>query len=319
MSSIGGTLSFFSDTETSTANIFRAGEWFTADPADIVLNEFLPNPDTSANGMNLGMDSDNMPLGEWIELYNKGPVEQDLFGWYMTDASGGVGNTHAVITGTTTNTGGTIIPAGGFLVVYMNKPSLNNTGDEIYLYTPDDVQTDFYSYEVPSDFCEFENTPGNPNAGDGSGTPGNGQSGDCSDNQVAENKSYARIPDGVGAWVDPVPTPGTPNMLDEESAEALSEHSTNEPVTNGGGGGSDKEKKEKEVEVSEPTIVVEEVTEPAAQAEVTPEVEVSDEPLVVEETPVEEDPIAEETPVEESPVEEEVQENNETATETPQD
>ncbi len=30
---------------------------------------------------------------------------------------------------------------------------------------------------------------------------------------VPEDKSYARIPDGVGTWVDPVPTPGRPNKL----------------------------------------------------------------------------------------------------------
>ncbi len=32
-----------------------------------------------------------------------------------------------------------------------------------------------------------------------------------------ENKSYARIPDGFGAFVDPVPTPGEPNKLEENN------------------------------------------------------------------------------------------------------
>jgi len=35
---------------------------------------------------------------------------------------------------------------------------------------------------------------------------------------VPENKSYARIPDGTGGWVDPYPTPGAPNKLDIEEA-----------------------------------------------------------------------------------------------------
>ena len=34
--------------------------------------------------------------------------------------------------------------------------------------------------------------------------------------EVPENKSYARIPDGSINWVDPVPTPGEPNVLEEE-------------------------------------------------------------------------------------------------------
>ena len=29
------------------------------------------------------------------------------------------------------------------------------------------------------------------------------------------NKSYARIPDGTGSWVDPIPTPGEPNKMEE--------------------------------------------------------------------------------------------------------
>jgi hypothetical protein len=30
-----------------------------------------------------------------------------------------------------------------------------------------------------------------------------------------EGKSFARIPDGTGNWVDPIPTPGGPNRLEE--------------------------------------------------------------------------------------------------------
>jgi len=32
--------------------------------------------------------------------------------------------------------------------------------------------------------------------------------------EVPVDKSYARIPDGIGNWIDPIPTPGTPNKLD---------------------------------------------------------------------------------------------------------
>lgn len=216
---IGHTLSYFRDTEQSQLNVFSAGEWFAtpgANPHNIVLNEFLPNPDVSANGMNLGNDASNMPLGEWIELYNNGNDPVDVAGWFMTDASGGAGNTHAVIAGSVTNTGQTVIPGHSWLVVYLNKPSLNNTGDSIFLYTgtsTGSVLIDSYTYNNPGDFCEQEPSPGDTNAtSTPSGTPGNGQGADCSDNQVPENKSYARIPDGTGPWIDPIPTPGASNV-----------------------------------------------------------------------------------------------------------
>jgi hypothetical protein len=183
--------------------------------ADVVLNEFLPNPDTSANGMNLGTDSSSMPLGEWIELYNKGTGPVDVLDWYMADALGGAGNTHAVIGPSNTNTGSTIIPPGGWLFVYTNKATLNNTGDEIHLFTDDDVEVDFVAYDNPSDYCTNDITDGTANSdySNATGTPGNGPGADCSQNQVAPNKSYARFPDGTGQWYDPVPTPGFHNIV----------------------------------------------------------------------------------------------------------
>ncbi len=228
---VGQTLSYFRDTEQSQLNVFSAGEWFAtpgANPHNIVLNEFLPNPDVSANGMNLGHDASNMPLGEWIELYNNGNDPVDVAGWFMTDASGGAGNTHAVIGGSVTNTGQTIIPSHGWLVVYLNKPSLNNTGDSIFLYTgtsTGSVLIDSYTYNNQGDFCEQEPSPGDTNAtSTPSGTPGNGQSADCPDNQVPDNKSYARIPDGTGPWLDPMPTPGAPNVEQISSPSQQNTH-----------------------------------------------------------------------------------------------
>src|SRR3989344_970785 len=212
----------------------------TASVFDIVLNEFLPNPDTSAGGLNFGDDNDSKPLGEWIELYNKGDVAQDIAGWFMTDASGGVGNTHAVIGPSNTNTGSTIIAAGGWLVVYMNKQTLNNSSaEEIHLYTATStggVEVDSYAYNNPSDFCENDPTPGGSNATSSpSGTPGPPPNSDCSQNQVAPNKSYARIPDGIGAWVDPIPTPGAPNILDPEEIVTEQETATTTPDEISGG------------------------------------------------------------------------------------
>lgn len=219
----GGTIAYFHDFESSIGNLFRAGVWDdttpVGDPQQIVLNEFLPAPHPTANGLNFGNDASNMPLGEWIELYNMGTTSVDVNGWYMTDASGGVGNTHAIINITNIAPANTVIPPGGWLVVYLNKPSLNNTDDSIFLYTSTSsgsVLVDTVSYTTPTpDGCELEPTPTTTNASSTlSGTPGNGGQADCNQNQTPPNKSYARIPDGTGAWVDPIPTPGALNLPD---------------------------------------------------------------------------------------------------------
>ncbi len=228
----GGTIAYFQDIERSVNNLFRAGEWAPlSNPQDIVLNEFLPNPDGIAYGFDFGNDASNMPQGEWIELFNNGDQAVDVLGWYMTDASGGVGNTHAVITAGNTQPATTIIPPGGWLVVYLNKPSLNNTTDEIYLYTSTSsgsVLIDQVAYDQ-SAFCFLEPTPTDENSTTSpSGTPGNGNSADCNQALVPPNKSYARIPDGTGAWVDPIPTPGTPNIPEPQAASASFVASSNE-------------------------------------------------------------------------------------------
>ena len=278
------TNSLYGDTETSVANIFQAGVWGDAstepNPFDIVLNEFLPFPNGVAYDFDFGNDGSDMPQGEWVELYNKGTTPVDVLNWYITDASGGGGNTHSVIGPANTNTGGTIIPPGGWLVVYMNKPTLNNVADEIHLYTDNNVEVDFVAYEQPSDGCFKEPSPGETNPPDlPTGTPGNGNQADCNQAQVAPNKSYARIPDGTGAWIDPIPTPGEPNIAEEGDLPL-------EPVDTGGGESKPTPEPTLEVEVSDELVEITE-GEPV-------EVEVSDEPLEVVE-PVEE-PVDEPAP-----------------------
>lgn len=228
----GGTIAYFNDIERSLGNIFRAGEWgseVVGDPQSIVLNEFLPNPNGIAYGFDFGNDASDMPQGEWVELFNNGAVPLDLTGWYLADESGGAGNTQAIITAANTQPATTVIPAGGWLVVYFNKPVLNDTGDSIFLYTAGGVLVDSYTYDDPSDFCNLEPTPTDPNSTTTpTGTPGNGPNADCPQAQVAPNKSYARIPDGIGAFVDPIPTPGAENIPEPELPPAM-------PSSSGGG------------------------------------------------------------------------------------
>src|SRR3989344_1788853 len=171
----------------------------------VVLNEFLPRPDGVAYGFDFGNDSSNMPQGEWIELYNNSTQAVDLSGWYTRDATNGDGN-KVFITVLNTSPATTTIGGKGWLVVYMNKPILNNTGDTVRLFDASNNLIDSHSYDDP-DFCEIEPTPGNENSTDASGSCGS----------VPPNKSYARIPDGIGEWVDPVPTPGKANVIENPS------------------------------------------------------------------------------------------------------
>ena len=54
---------------------------------------------------------------------------------------------------------------------------------------------------------------------------------DSLDGAVPVDKSYARIPDGIGSWVDPFPTPGGPNTINNESVEIIIPE-VNEEITN---------------------------------------------------------------------------------------
>ena len=155
----------------------------------IVLNEFLPNP--------IGDDDATKPGGEWVELYNLSASDVDVAGWFIYDAL----DDHELEITTTTgdnngnpfDAGETVVPAGGYLVVYRNGDgdfALNNEGgDAVRLYngaiSSGGILQDSYSY-----------------TGD-----------------APEGKSYARIPDGVGAWVDPFPTPGRANVADSAELE----------------------------------------------------------------------------------------------------
>jgi len=180
----------FFDTETIN-NTISSGVW------GVVLNEFLPNPAGFEYGFDFGEDEDLMPKGEWVELYNNDNFSHDLTGWYIQDAA----NHRVYITTTNTNLSTTTIASHNFLVVYMNQAILNNSGTEtVFLFDTNSNVKDFYTYSN-SDYCNLEPTPSNSNnttpSGSCGGAPG--------------NKSYARIPDGIGNWVDPIPTPGFSN------------------------------------------------------------------------------------------------------------
>lgn len=168
----------------------------------IVINEFLPNP--------TGSDDAFMPSGEWVELYNLSATPISVAGWTLYDDS----NSHPVTisslnsdnNGNTADGGETIVPAHGYLVVYLNgaySDWLNNSGgDSVRLYSGavgSAPLRDSYSYS----------------------------------GSAPENKSYARIPDGTGGFVDPVPTPLAPNKIEEKAPIiAPEENSSSSSVAN---------------------------------------------------------------------------------------
>jgi hypothetical protein len=179
-----------------------SGNW----QGGVFLNEFLPNPAGIAFGYDFGEDGDEMPQGEWIELYNTSPNYIDLKNWYLRDEA----NHTILITDDNTQPSPAIINGHGWLVVYLNQAILNNSSshsqpaDTIYLYDNNNNLIDSYSYFGTN--CEQVPTPGLDNPDN----PPNDCNKICA---VPGNKSYARIPDGEGAWYDPFPTPGKANSL----------------------------------------------------------------------------------------------------------
>ncbi|OHA88894.1 MAG: signal peptidase I [Candidatus Zambryskibacteria bacterium RIFCSPHIGHO2_02_FULL_43_14] len=198
--------------------------------ASVVINEFLPRPDgplcSDQNNascdasdpdfiFDFGTDSSDKPQGEWVELYNLTGAPVNLSGWYTQDASGGMGNTD--ITNLNTLPATTTIPASGYLVVYMNKSVWNNTGDTVKLFNASNILQDSYAYTSDYDYCDLIPTSGEINDEIPSDPDG-----DCvNGSNIPSNKSYARIPNGTGSFVDPIPTPGKSNNVLEKNTEII--------------------------------------------------------------------------------------------------
>jgi hypothetical protein len=241
----------FNNTEQINATI-SSDNWTVSPPLapDIVINEFLPNP--------VGADNAPMPGGEWVELYNRGTTVGDVNNWALYD---NYDSHELAITPGNTNTGGTTIAPGGFLVVYRNGDadfSLNNTGgDTVRLYNGEigggGILIDSHAYTM----------------------------------DAAVNKSFARIPDGSDSWVDPIPTPGSPNKMEEATNEVLN-------LSNP----SDNPQIETENELEIPivpvvpdqvsggdTAVIDVIEPPIVEADPAPEIIIPEEPGPVAATP----------------------------------
>ncbi|KKP80352.1 MAG: hypothetical protein UR78_C0001G0072 [Candidatus Moranbacteria bacterium GW2011_GWF2_35_39] len=118
-------------------------------------------------------------LTEMVEIYNYGDEAVDVNNWFITDNQGPASH-RRLIDSAHTDTGSTTInPSSSRFLVITNYADfyLNNTGsDDVRLYDSAGNLIDEHSFS-----------------------------------DAVQGKSYARIPDGVGNWVDPVPTPGEKN------------------------------------------------------------------------------------------------------------
>ncbi|MBI4672491.1 MAG: lamin tail domain-containing protein [Chloroflexi bacterium] len=112
---------------------------------------------------------------EWVELYNNNAFAVDLSGWQLDDVASGGAAPYTLPNSTN-------IAANGFLIFYKAQTGigLNDTGgDDVRLLHPDANIADAYTY-----------------------------------NSTASDQSYARNPDGIGAFTTAcTPTPNTPNCI----------------------------------------------------------------------------------------------------------
>jgi hypothetical protein len=132
--------------------------------AAILINEISPRSDP-----------------EWVELYNTGSESVDLTGWYLLDKN----NKEKYLTGASYSKADlselAVVPPNEYRVYSHPKGWLNDTTDDLYLYSPDSATPiDSLSYPEP----------------------------------IKESMSVARIPNLTGNWfVDQVQTMGFSNDL----------------------------------------------------------------------------------------------------------
>lgn len=121
-------------TNTTTPPDNTTNSTFSVDYSRVHLSEVLPNP--------TGLDSDEMPDGEWVELYNEGG-SLDMMGVEICDKGWkcvSIDSEHTLL--------GTALVERGYLVVYMNGASLlNNAGYEEVRLVWEGTVIDSMSYE----------------------------------------------------------------------------------------------------------------------------------------------------------------------------
>lgn len=153
-----------------------------APTADVVLNEFVPNPPGSATD-------------EWVELYNKGSDTAHVLGWVISDAS-----SHEVTISTlNTDTGLTDIDPGHWLVVNLNTSMLNNSGGDTVTLKSGATVIDSHSYTgdapVGKSYARFPD--GNGIWVDPEDTPGKENKMADSEKEAFQKETFEKCFDGL--------------------------------------------------------------------------------------------------------------------------
>jgi len=135
------------DSDGSRASITQ--KYSCYDTGAVVINEVLPAPKANDYDQSGGVDSKD----EWIELHNTESRPIDLTGWSLGDKANP--NKYEI-------NASTIIEPDGYLTITnrQSKISLNNDGDEVYLYDPGGLLIDKVVYEKSHDdagWARFDN------------------------------------------------------------------------------------------------------------------------------------------------------------------
>lgn len=110
--------------------------------ADVVINEFLPNPS--------GPTSEDT---EWIELYNTASSTVDLSGWQLDDIVGGGTSPYTIPSNT-------LISENGFFVFEKSQTNigLNNSGDTVRLINSSGTEISTYPYSSTTEDVSYGRT-----------------------------------------------------------------------------------------------------------------------------------------------------------------
>jgi hypothetical protein len=119
----------------------------------LVINEFLAFNSSCCPDKDSGADE----FDDWIEIYNKGPVDINIAGMYVSDSKGNPFKHKIPVD----NPSATIIQAGKYLVLWADGQSaqgplhlefaLSNAGEDIGLYYIDGRKIDEYTFGAQSE------------------------------------------------------------------------------------------------------------------------------------------------------------------------
>jgi hypothetical protein len=128
-------------TDTATVTVDVTGE--PVEPTRLRLNEILAVPGT----VDWDHDGTADEQDEWIELLNLGEAPLDLSGWVVDDAAGAGSDPYTI-------PADTMLPAGGFLVLYQSQTgiALEDGGDVVRLLDPEGEVVDQIAFDaLPAD------------------------------------------------------------------------------------------------------------------------------------------------------------------------